>query len=505
MSDLGQSARSPEQAVSWEIREGDALERLREMPDESVQCVVTSPPYYGLRDYGTGTWTGGNPDCNHLAPPPGGHLASSLGEYNNGLSAEAIAAKIDQRRQQYRRECGTCGALRVDRQLGLESNPAEYVLALVDVFREVRRVLRDDGTVWLNLGDSYAGSWGAQSRGGPPSDASTLRGNGHVGGGPKLGSLSAVQIAAHPKRTRTGSIPAGAEYKPKDLLGTPWLVAFALRADGWWLRSDIVWAKPNPMPESVTDRPTSAYEHVFLLAKSARYFYDADAIREDAAKTGTPGHLTSGNGNRHDNHQALAGQGWPDGRNRRNVWEIATMPYPEAHFATFPPRLVDPCVRAGTSPRACGECGTPWRRVVEREYRSVAQYTPNETARFTDGRGRNVARMGDGVDVRTIGWEPTCGHEDGSGYCVVIDPFAGAGTTGLVALRQERSFIGIELNPDYAEMARRRIRDDAPLLNTHTERGELAGRGQSASSTEPPRRGESASPAEPPPRGDKTS
>jgi len=423
------SAQTTEGPQTWEIRQGDVFQVLPGLPNESVQCCVTSPPYYGLRDYAVGG------------------------------------------------------------QIGLEATPDEYVTTLVSVFREVRRVLRNDGTVWLNIGDSYAGSWGAQ---------------GHTGQMVDRG-ITTARGGAFPRRSHTGSIPAGAGYKPKDLLGIPWQLALALRADGWFLRSDIIWAKPNPMPESVTDRPTSAHEHVFLLSKSARYFYDADAIREDAAKTGTPGHLTSGNGNRHDNHQALAGQGWPDGRNRRNVWEIATMPYPEAHFATFPPRLVDPCVRAGTSPRACGECGTPWRRVVEREYRSVAQYTPNETARFTDGRGRNVARMGDGVDVRTIGWEPTCGHEDGSGYCVVIDPFAGAGTTGLVALRQERSFIGIELNPDYAEMARRRIRDDAPLLNTHTERGELAGRGQSASSTEPPRRGESASPAEPPPRGDKTS
>lgn len=200
---------------------GDALDTLRTLPDCTFQCCVTSPPYYGLRDYG------------------------------------------------------------VEGQIGLEETPDAFVDRLVEVFREVRRVLRDDGTLWLNLGDSYAGSWGAQSRGGPPSASSTLQGNGHAGGGPKIKNMSARQIHAAPKHSgKTDSTTHLDGIKPKDLMMIPAMVALALRADGWWLRSDIIWHKPNPMPESITDRPTSAHEHVFLLSKSARYFYDADAIRE---------------------------------------------------------------------------------------------------------------------------------------------------------------------------------------------------------------------------------
>jgi len=334
----------------FRILEGDVLARLREIESGSVRCCVTSPPYWGLRDYG------------------------------------------------------------VDGQLGLERTPEEYVAALVAVFREVRRVLRDDGTLWLNLGDSYAGSLGAQSRGGPPSDSSTLRGNGHVGGGPKIKSLSATQIAAHPKgQTHTGSLARTPGLKPKDLVGIPWRVAFALQADGWWLRSDIIWAKPNPMPESVRDRPTKAHEYLFLLAKAERYFYDAESTKEPATDRGR----INGRDGRDEpcaarppgsSPRTLARLDYRElGRNRRSVWTIATQPFSGAHFAVMPEALVDPCILAGSA-------------------------------------------QGD----------------------LVLDPFAGSGTVGVVALRHGRRFVGIELNPTYASMARDRIRDDAPLLNQET-------------------------------------
>lgn len=332
--------------MNCEIRQGDALELLREMPDGVVRCCVTSPPYWALRDYG------------------------------------------------------------MDGQLGLEATPQEYVARLVEVFAEVRRVLADDGSLWVNLGDSYAGSWGAQSRGGPPSESSTLAGNGHVGGGPKIKSLSAVQIAAHPKTTRTGSLSRAPGLKPKDLVGVPWRVAFALQADGWWLRSDIIWAKPNPMPESIRDRPTKAHEYLFLLSKRERYYYDADSIawpscnrlpgnkRPDkhvsAAMAGDP-HLRTKAG-MFKLQQKWKEQGPPETVNARSVWPVATQPFPEAHFATFPQALVEPCILAGSEP-------------------------------------------GD----------------------LVLDPFCGSGTTGVVALRHGRRFVGLELNPDYCEMARRRI------------------------------------------------
>jgi DNA modification methylase len=319
---------------------GDAAEGLRSLPDGSHQCCVTSPPYYGLRDYN------------------------------------------------------------VAGQIGLEAHPAAYIERLVEVFREVRRVLRPDGTLWLNMGDSYAGSWGAQSRGGPPSASSTLVGNGHRGGGPKIHSMRAVQVASAPKRTQTGSVRHLDGIKPKDLMGMPWMLAFALRADGWWLRSDIIWHKPNPMPESVRDRPTSAHEHVFLLTKAARYFYDAAAIAEIAESFGRQ--LTSGEFSpktaalKESGHHGKGGDLGinyeRECRNARNVWTIATQPYSGAHFATMPPALVERCIKAGS-------------------------------------------RAGD----------------------LVLDPFGGAGTTGLVALEQQRGATLIELNPDYADLARRRI------------------------------------------------
>lgn len=319
------------------IINADVMEGLRQLPDESVHCVVTSPPYWGLRDYG------------------------------------------------------------VEGQLGLEATFGTYVTTMADVFDEVRRVLRTDGTLWLNLGDCYAGSWGAQSRG-----SETL---GTLDGG---SMLSARQIEAHPKTTRTGSGNRFPGLKPKDLVGIPWRVAFALQARGWWLRSDIIWHKPNPMPESITDRPTKAHEYVFLLAKSATYFYDAEAIAETAI--GPPGGNitpTKGVGDekmRTRNGLHLAQQrareaGGFSTRNKRTVWSITTNPFSEAHFATFPPELPEICIKAG-----CPKGGT------------------------------------------------------------VLDPFGGAGTTGLVADRLQRDCILIELNSDYAAMARRRIDADRGAL-----------------------------------------
>lgn len=333
------------------IAVGNTLDRLREMEAGVFQTCVTSPPYYGLRSY-----------------LPDGHPDKHL-------------------------------------EIGLEPSPDEYVARMVEVFREVRRVLRDDGTAWVNIGDSYAGSRGAQSRGGAPSASSTLCGNGQVGGGPKIKSLSAVQIEAHPKRTRTGSTAHLDGIKPKDIFGIPWMIAFALRADGWFLRSAIVWAKPNPMPESVRDRPTSAYEMVFLLSKRAQYFYDAEAVAEESIHAGR---VVEYDGTQKNSAAAADPMmrtriakttEFGATRNLRNVWTIATQPYSGAHFATMPPDLAERCIKAGS-------------------------------------------RAGDHV----------------------LDPFGGAGTTGLVADRLGRHATLCELNPAYADLARERITADAPLL-----------------------------------------
>jgi len=377
---------------------GNALDILPTLAPESVNCVVTSPPYWGLRDYGT------------------------------------------------------------DGQLGLEPTPEEYVANLVAVFREVWRVLRDDGTLWLNLGDSYNSDASNQNGGGL--DGKTWGGNASIG--------------------RVKREPNG--LKTKDLCGIPWRVAFALQADGWYLRSDIIWAKPNPMPESVTDRPTKAHEYVFLMTKAARYWYDAEAIGEAVVRTwdsSNGGNLSPVGVHKANGTMRERGGDYPvctGTRNRRTVWTIATQPYPEAHFATYPEKLVEPCVLAGCPPVSCSVCGSPWFRVVEktRTFESgsgQAGHLPSgKNGPGLQGGGATIdIRRGPCVRSETLAWQPTCDHEAPSEPGTVLDPFAGSGTTGAVAYRLGRKFVGIELNPEYAEMAERRIaphRDQMQLAVT---------------------------------------
>jgi DNA modification methylase len=441
------------------------MDRLRELPDESVHSVITSPPYWGLRDYGTASWLGGIDGCDHKAGEirTGKGLAALGEKYRGGGHKQGEVKDI-----QFRQACGKCGAIRVDQQIGLEATPQEYVAKLVSVFREVRRVLRKDGTAWVNMGDSYAGSWGNQGR-------KEERGNQRPINGPMIQNLDPYPI----KQSNTGKIPAGSGLKPKDLCGIPWRLAFALQDDGWWLRQDIIWAKPNPMPESVTDRCTKAHEYVFLLAKSGRYYYDAEAIKESAADKGRengrlgriedPGARPPGS-----NPRTLARLDYTEmGRNKRSVWEVATQPYPEAHFATFPEELITPCILAGTSEKGCCvKCGSPWERVVEKAFqpqtdvsvergvRGAIDQKPMDESNGWQGFPRGI------TTIKTVGWKPTC--ECGSSEtapCVVLDPFSGSGTTGVVALRYHREYIGIELNPEYAAMSERRIFADAPLFN----------------------------------------
>ena len=361
---------------------GDALTELRKLPDESVNCCVTSPPYWGLRDYGTAKWEGGDMGCDHIQfkslkrDTSGGMLPA--GEGTRGTQSSTASSCLP-----YREVCGKCGAVRIDSQLGLERTPEEYVSHLVEVFREVRRVLRKDGTCFIVLGDSYAattkGTGGTKSL----SAGGTLRPHGHS------------QPSMTPIKQEYGGWP----IKSKDLVGIPWSVAFALRADGWWLRQDIIWSKPNPMPESVRDRCTKAHEYIFMLTKSARYWYDAEAVKEGRT-TEHEGHQFGGNKYNQANirikHSPGSHYKSNGNRNLRSVWTITTKPMPKVfgqeHFATFPPEIPELCIKAG-----CPKGGT------------------------------------------------------------VLDPFFGAGTTGLVALRLGREFVGIELNPAYCEMAQKRI------------------------------------------------
>lgn len=492
---------------TFEIREGDAVDVLRHVPAAIAQACVTSPPYFGLRDYGH------------------------------------------------------------DGQIGMEDTVGAYVERLVEVFEEVRRVLRPDGTLWLNLGDSYANDqkWGGATSGRHPA------------------AIQATQ-PGYRRRRSTG-------LKPKDLIGVPWRVAFALQDAGWWLRKAIVWDKPNPMPESIADRPTSSHELVFLLAPSAEYFYDVHGYREPTTSL-TP------SGNSYARPERVAHNGMGDRgsadrwqlqatRQMRDVWRIPTVPFPGAHFAVFPPELPRRCIRLGTSPYACADCGAPRIRLVERDIlpARVAALVPEVTEAGNGRNGRDSDSFGNRITTRTIGWRPSCAcgapagvqpgdldviaspsdHEDdfaepdpslfvgraglarprraeppremtrfeqraiaqqlrhlpedvrdtlaaevgreawahylrtdragarpvppgilerwtAAGHVqaveppaawweaddtargLVLDPFAGAGTTGLVAVEEGRDFLGVELSPEYAELARERIAPSANAL-----------------------------------------
>lgn len=417
----------------WSFEQANCRRWLAGLPDDCVQCCVTSPPYWGLRDYGTGKWEGGDPSCSHEQEPP-----SANGECQGTVSVSGHAAQGE---RNARGECHRCGARRIDDQIGLEASIERYVEVIVGVFQEVKRVLRDDGTLWLNLGDSYCTK--------------------------PIGSGSTHDPKYRDGRNRSEGFRCGRTNRPgelglkhKDLCGIPWRVAFALQADGWYLRSDIIWEKPNAMPESVTDRPTKSHEYLFLLSKSARYYYDNGAIEEPmtAPEASTPEDVSRVHNRRRatcvdprqDKIKVPAGWDTKPGahgtihregrasdpvyvkaprdpgpreprpgidtrggnqgngqipnnsptRNRRTVWSIATQPFPGAHFATFPTELVAPCILAGS-------------------------------------------RADD----------------------VVLDPFGGAGTTVMVAVGLGRRGISCDLNRTYAEMARRRIRDDRPLFN----------------------------------------
>lgn len=428
---------------------GDALEVLKTFPDNFIDCCICSPPYLGLRDYG------------------------------------------------------------VDGQIGLEESPEAYVSKLVEVFREVRRVLKKEGTLWLNLGDSYATS--------PTGIKKNGTGFGAIFDGRDMSGVRSS--GTYDKLKASGC-------KPKDLIGIPWMVAFALRADGWWLRSDIIWHKPNCMPESCKDRPTKSHEYIFLLSKSQKYYYDSTAILEPlAGPLHAPGNKpkfseVKRNDFGTDRMQAIWGN--PSGRNKRTVWTVATKPYSEAHFATFPPALIEPCILAGTSERGvCPECGKAWERQVEKS-RATYQKTEDPTintgrkgmnrcregesdkyvlaipqselaailkkaaigkeaemeARFgskwahwirTDSSGARIPTFADAREIYDIlgleipfdgipgGWLPSCSCSCEPVPAVVLDPFFGAGTTGLVAKKLGRHFVGIELNEAYIGMAQKRI------------------------------------------------
>jgi len=419
------------------IYQGDWIEVMREWPDDFIQCCITSPPYWGLRDYG------------------------------------------------------------VEGQLGLEKTPEEYIEKMVAGFREVRRVLRPDGTLWLNMGDSYAGSPCGSFNGGGFKDVSARNGGRDMSGVETSGRMDKLKASG---------------LKPKDLCGIPWRVALALQADGvvdmkavnqierirseliheyqdpytkipnrvlkvldrlqkeyeeakgdsWYLRMDNIWHKPNPMPESCTDRPTKSHEYIFLLTKSAKYFYDADAVREmmkpeSVSRYNYPfGGKKSEELRRTDNQTAIVGDRQPPaGRNLRSVWTIPTQSCKFSHFATFPEKLVNRCILAGTAETACGICGTPFKRMVEKTNRPDGN-RPHGT-HYEKDRGDSKQLDKVLTEVKTLGFFPACEHNDNTGKCIVFDPFSGTNTVGYRAQEMGRGWIGIELKTEYKDFGENRV------------------------------------------------
>jgi DNA modification methylase len=318
---------------------GDVFDQIEHVETKSIHTIITSPPYFGLRDY------------------------------------------------------------EVDGQIGLEGDLNEYITKIIQVGHRLWRVLRDDGTLWLNLGDSYG--------------------------------------------------------KHKSLMGMPWRTALALQSVGWYLRADIIWAKPNPMPESVLDRPTRSHEHLFLLTKRPQYYYDHVAIQEPSVTGDQRRPYTSEGANREGRDMQAVGVG--EMRNKRDVWTITPRPYKEAHFATFPPKLVEPCILAGTSERGvCPACGAPWARVTER----TAMVIDRSERTHSKGRTRSSGTMVAPPTVTTLDWEPTCACAAGDPIpATVLDPFVGSGTTLMVAEKLGRDSIGIELNPSYKRLIQKRLKE----------------------------------------------
>lgn len=432
---------------SYELLIGDCIDTLKTLDEKTIQCVVTSPPYFGLRDYGE------------------------------------------------------------DGQIGLEKTPEDFVQSLVEVFREVKRVLRDDGVVWLNLGDTYAGGGGA---------------SGHTEATQNMGRSTKSYGA-----TATSSRPLPTGLKPKDLIGIPWRVAFALQADGWYLRQDIIWSKPNPMPASVKDRCTTSHEYIFLLSKSRKYFFDHRAIQQPLAESSGP-RMRRGVSSNHKWSDGADGQ-VPNSmskeraydqdrpvksmRNKRSVWTITTKPFSQAHFATYPPDLIEPCILAGSASRCCSDCGTAWIRteigsrqpncecngsLVEKEVIIPASMTREEVSQTTWGTTIDGEYNGEAVkDYEGTGAENASDvkkriienrtkdrkkkitiyesemdlDKHPTSPSIVLDPFGGSGTTAGVAIKRGRRAILCELSSEYAELIPLRIASIVGVENAEVKQG----------------------------------
>lgn len=456
---------------------GDALTRLRELADGSVHVAITSPPYFQQRDYATGTWTGGDPACDHK---PGNARRVGATTLGGGTATSG------HQQEGYRDTCPKCGARREDAQLGQEAWPdclgwatgnacgCCYVCKLVAVFREVKRVLRSDGVCFINLGDSFSSQLTSSGR------------------------YAIADICPEVKVYFREVAPP--DLKPKDLCGIPWRVALALQADGWYLRSEIIWSKLAPLPESVTDRPTRSHEQIFLFSKSERYYFDADAVKEPFAdaRMGNPGggkrNYAPGNRNDATDSAFLTwnADGEKTGRNLRSVWVLGPEPStaqfcaachtlytgPErrkpgqacrcgatdkwvAHFAAFVSAIPRRAILAGSSEMGCcPKCGSPWARIVERTDQPAAGMKGStfDTGKTGARDGGDRTQPGPRYAKRATGWKPGCTCLPAPPIpATVLFPFVGSGTTLLVAQELGRAGIGIDLRPEYAALTQARL------------------------------------------------
>lgn len=455
----------------WMVQTGAAQDVLPAVAARFAQVCTTSPPYWQQRDYKTGRWEGGDPECQH-GRHTGRHQAQGAtsqrggrsnveeqrnesfgrasrpqGKLGGGMGYVDAAQELGQRLD----SCPRCGAVRIDRQLGMEPTPEEYVDNLVAILMHVHRALRDDGLLWLNLGNTYAGSG--------------------KGAWLKTNVQKETYVPAPGDIPIAGRIPIG--WQSKAMIPIDSMVEVAMSRAGWIQRSRLIWWKPNQMPGSQHDRPTTDYEVVQMYSKKGRYFYDEDAIAEQALNTGGNGSFAGRMGGASDrvSDGGIGSEFVPyrDMRTARTVWAINTEPLEDEHYAAYPTELARRCIAASTSEKGhCPKCGAGWKRVVRVNRRKGGKGGP--PTRVGDsvrdpGNREDLPKERETAERETLGWEPgcKCGIAE-TVPAIVLDPFSGSVRTGIAALRLDRRYYGIELNPSYADMGRLKIFGDAPMF-----------------------------------------
>ena len=447
------------------ILQGDALTKLKDLPEKSINMCMTSPPYWALRDYGTASWEGGDESCDHQIPEG---EQDPKNKNNTSHNARFV-----------RESCYKCGAKRVDKQLGLEPTFDLYIKNLCDIFDEVKRVLQDDGTCWVNLGDTYYGnsSYSNSGRAGfEQKDGNTNEWSRQFGDGKCLacGKPCKTQFCNRTCLNKMGNDfrSQNRQLPSKCLTMIPSRFAIEMINRGWILRNTIIWHKPNAMPSSVKDRFTVDFEYIFFFSKKKKYYFETqyeptiEPYSENRAKRPITSKMKADyiDGGKAGNFTYNKLQ--PQGRNKRTTWTITTKPFKEAHFAVYPEELCETPIKSGCPEFVCSRCGMPKIKDLEYKREDYISREDRQTATggvITGGVGKNFPK----TIIKDLGYKPTCECNAGFTGGIILDPFFGAGTTGLVALKQKKKFIGIELNKEYIEIATKRLK---PFLEqTHLD------------------------------------